>query len=53
MYTLYLAVFLRATVMLSFLRYAVMHRLVAYFIKSVNQNVILSQNTLSQNKFKI
>ena len=30
---------------LFFLRYVVMHRLVAYIIKSVHQNVILSQNT--------
>ena len=29
-----------------------MHRLVAYFIKSVHQNVILSQNRLCQNKVK-
>ena len=36
-----------------FLRYVVVHRLVACFIKSVHQNVILSQNTLSQNKVKI
>ena len=53
---LYLTVFLHATDRQNgsfFLRYVVMHRLIAYFIKSVYQNVILSQNSLSQNKVKI
>ena len=50
MYKLYLAVFLRSTCRQNgalFLRYVVMHRLVAYFIKSIHQNVILNQNMFS------
>ena len=56
MYELYLAVFFtrnRLAEWLFFLRYVVMHRFVAYFIKFVYQNVILSQNRSSQNKVKI
>ena len=54
-YKLYLAFFYAQPVgrMALFLSYVVMHRLVAYCIKSVHENVILIQNTLSQNKVKI
>ena len=53
---LYLAVFFTCNWYVEwffFLRFVVMHRLVAYFIKSVHQNFILSQNTLSKKKVKI
>ena len=55
MYKLYIWLFFYAQPvgrMFFFRRCVVMHRLVAYFIKFVHQNVIISQNTLSQKKSK-
>ena len=56
MHELDLAVLMRATGRLNgsfFLVVYFMHSLVVYFMKSVHPNVILSQNTLSQNLAKI